>query len=176
MSLIKYNLFTIETNLGINDLINFLETFCRCDDQIVSVIKDFYRDPETREYYENGKKLAILDEELFKVVKTHISIEKYKIGREHYANKNSSVMHFYYPLSKDYDNNKLLSKKMECLSSFGIVSRNDWYIHKNEGICEFSTNVDAKTRIILKLILDSPSDFRVSWCRLKLFQKIEKHF
>lgn len=176
MSFNKYNLFMIETGMEIRDLISFLEKFCRSDDQIVSIIKDFYRDPVSREYFENGKKLAIIDEELFKNCRNRIKIMRYRIGKEHWANKNTSVMHFYYPLSESCDNNRILTKKLECLASFGILSQNQWYIHKNEGVCEFSNNVDNRVRLMIKLILDSPSDFRVSWCRNKLFDKIEKHF
>ena len=56
-----------------------------------------------------------------------------------------------------------------------IINRNDWYIH-DLGVCEFSNNVDELTKIMIKIIIDLPTEFRVSWCRKSLYSRIKNHF
>lgn len=178
----EYDLYIVETSMKIANLVEFLENFCDGEEQIVSIVKDFYRDPNTKKYYETGRKICLIDNNLFiklkksKKSKEVMKIRKYELRYEHFSNGSTSTMHFYYPLSDKRNNNEIIRNKLECFCNFGILSNEDWFIHEKQGVCEFSPNVDDRTRAIIKLIVDSPTEFRVSWCRKKLFKTINPHF
>ena len=174
----EYDLFIIESEMNINRIFTFLNEHSDVDNSIIVIVKDFYRDPNTKEYFENGLKLAILHISLFKnlrKIKTGFKISKYVIRPDQYHNVKNSAPHFYYPCD-DKRNNDVVMRKMKCFSDFGLIDKESWFIHEQYGVCEFSSSISRKKRIMIKLILDSPRDFRVSWCRLKLFNKIQRVF
>lgn len=128
-----------------------------------------------------------------------LEITPYEIVPNDYAHKNGSVMHFYFPDNENFDNCNDIKIKLKRLEMTGVIENCQWFIHKCSverkvtnvnskgvytkknildffGIVEFSKSVPAFKKIILKIILDTPFDFRVSWSRIKTWDKIDKHF
>lgn len=174
----KYDLFIIVTNRSVKYLVSFLSPFCQNEDDIVSIVRDFYRDTKTKKYYENGQKLALISNSLYENIiinKLQLTIKRYEEKAEHLADESESFMHYYYPILNNVDNNELFQNKLDALITWGVIKRSDIFIHTKYGICEFSNDVPPRQRIILKFILDSTS-LRVSWCRKKLFFKVVPHF
>lgn len=128
-----------------------------------------------------------------------LEITPYEIVSNDYAHKNGSVMHYYFPDNDFFDNCSKIKTKLKCLEKTGVIEEGQWYIHTCSverkvtninrkgvyskqnvldffGVVEFSKHVPALKKTILKIILDTPFDFRVSWSRIKAWEEINKHF
>lgn len=179
----NYNLFVINSRDSINKIFNFLKIHANSEKEIVCLRKHYLRDSVTKKYKEHSQRFAILDVKLYerlcllKLDKTEkkIDIIPYVIPREDYSYKNSSVMHFYFPLDNKNKNIDEMKKKLKFLSSTQIIYLDDWFVHE-EGICEFSDKVSDETKITIKIMLDNPLIFRVSWCRINMFKTITRKF
>ena len=183
---VKYKLFVINSSKSIKLVLNFLTKRTSDIREIGPIKKDFSRDALTREYIEKTKRLAILDNNLYLRLinlgygvnndkNEDFEISQFQISNEDYAHRRSSVMHFYFPIDKSGDNASIILKKMEYFTKMNIIDKDDWFIH-NDGVCEFSPNVKETTKVIMKIMVDNPSEFRVSWCRTNLFFRIRHHF
>jgi hypothetical protein len=178
----RYNLFIINSHIGLKTLFDFLISHSKSKLDVIGIRKDYTRNSVTRVYKESPRRFALLKEDLYnKLVllgygegnekDEDIEIIPYEILPEDYARRNASNMHFYFPLNNKTDNCLEMSKKLKCLEEFGLLNKNDWRIYP-QGICEFKNSVRNETRIIIKIILDNPSIFRVSWCRLKMYNDV----
>lgn len=183
----RFNIYVITTTKSISLILEFLKSISDSYN-IGPVLKDFIRDEITNEYVELPRKIILLRTDLFYYIKDRKNLEwskngsfpifQYKVEKKDYCFQKTSVMQLYYPLNKEskIDHNFILQKKMESLTSHGLLKREDWFIHKEFGVCEFSNNVCNYVRAMIKKIVDNPSDFRVSWCRNNHFNKIKKVF
>lgn len=182
----SHHLYIINSSLGINSLFNFLMSHSTSKKDLVSLRKDYTRNSVTRNYSETSRRFAILNEKLYDILISlgygldnkkdeDIEIIQFQSVPEDYAHKKSSVMHFYFPLDSINDNVEIIRKKLNYITAMGIMNKEDWYLHK-QGICEFSNKVDDSVKIMIKTILDNPLIFRVSWCRINIFNKIERFF
>lgn len=181
-----YKLFAINTDMKIKDILSFLSARTKNHKEIGPIRKDFTRNIKTGEYSEKTRKLALLDVEFYRRLRNSgygedgdkaetLEILPYTITNEDYAHKKSSVMHYYFPLETDRDNVECISYKLNRLTEMEMIGAEDWYVHPC-GIVEFSPNVPATLRVMMKIIIDNPADFRVSWVRLNVWGRIEKHF
>ena len=180
----NYDLYIINTSKNIRKILDILGEITDNEMQVGPIRKDFERNQETKNYTELQRKLIILRRDIFVKIDlllkskdkiNDFEVIRYKLKKENYAFPKTSCMHFYYPLSKDVDCNKVISDKMNFLQRIGMINDDEWYVHE-AGICEFSNTVPDKTRVIIKIMMDYPGDFRVSWCRKIMFSKIVQHF
>jgi len=166
----EYTLINIPSHRNISHILNVMCSLSDKENQIVALIKDFYRDPETKIYYENGIKIALVGSELLKNMKNkQLNFSIYTYSKDQFPNLEKCVPHFFFPPEKN--NSSMLREKMELFTNFGIIPENSWHINTKKGICEFDENIPLKTRLKIKIILDSPFTFRVSWCRKNVFFK-----
>lgn len=99
----------------------------------------------------------------------------YILRNEDFAHKKSSLMHYYFPLEVDQDNLEIIRSKMDSMTYLKIINNEDWHIH-DCGVVEFSKNVNSTTRVIMKIMLDDPSDCRVSWIRHDAWNRIDAYY
>lgn len=172
----EYTLITIQTEKNIKSLCKLLNSLTDENNQIVVIVKDFYRDPSTKVYYENGLKIALVHNRLIEKIKnTDLVFNIYEFTRDQLPNPKNSVPHYFFPNSnesKDYKNANKMEEKLTLFQQFGILPKNSWRINKDKGICEFNRKVSIETRLMIKIILDNPFMFRVSWCRKRLFDEL----
>lgn len=182
----RYKLYVINSSDRIDDILIFLKNLSRNRGDVGPIRKEYTRNSITGEYVAKERKLAILDSSFYERMKdfgygeegkfsSKLEIIPYQISSEDYAHRRSSVMHFYFPIDPTKDNVSNLQYKMEYYTKMKLIAEDDWYIHPT-GICEFSQNVKEITKVIIKLMVDIPTDFRVSWCRHGLFSRTESHF
>ncbi len=181
MSLRDYSLCILKTNERIPKILEFLNSLKDDDKQIGPIRKDFYRDPETKEYFETDFRFIILRKDFMRKLRNTLNREQldfceFKLKNEHFAFSKSSTMNFYYPILKKINSNLIMNEKLKILVEMGFLEEGTWFIHEEFGICEFSNRVNDKQRAVIKIMCDHPSNFRVSWCRKSLFSKIVPHF
>lgn len=183
----KYRLYIIYSSRGIGSIFNFIKTKTDNIKDIGPMRKNYFRNIERNQYFETAERFVILSSSLYEhlcalgygknnLKKEDFEIIPYQIINEDYAHRRSSTMNFYFPIEKGKKNHEKIKEKMEYFTAMGMISKNDWYIHDNNCICEFSRRVNDITKIYIKIIVDCPIDFRVSWCRLNLFSKITPRY
>lgn len=182
----RYKLYVINSADRIDDILLILNQFSTKPGDIGPIRKEYTRNSVTGEYSEKNRKLCILDCSFYEYLKTvgygedgrhanKLEIVPYQISSEDYAHRRSSVMHFYFPLSKEKDNVDTLRYKMDYYTKMNMINEDEWFIHP-AGICEFSPKVREITKVIIKIMVDIHTDFRVSWCRHGRFSEITSHF
>lgn len=182
----RYKLYVINSLDRIDDILIFFKDLSLKRGDVGPIRKDYTRNSITGEYIAKDRKLAILDTAFYEKLKAlgygeegifsgKMEIIPYQISSEDYAHRRSSVMHFYFPIDPTKDNVATLQYKMEYYTKMRLIGEDDWYIHPI-GICEFSPNVKDIIKVIIKLMVDIPTDFRVSWCRHGLFSRTGSHF
>lgn len=179
-----YELYIIETHLNIERTALMLKQESNQGEMELGPIrKEFYRDPHTKKYNETKRKLVLMKESLYsrlsnkgytKESNEQLFIKKYNIKNNEYSNRTSSTMSYFFP-TDDEVNVKFMLNRMMHFTKMGMVEYGDWYVHKN-GVCELSENIKPITKVKIKIMLDNPMVYRVSWCRNSLFSKIKKKF
>jgi hypothetical protein len=183
---LHYKLFVINTEYGIKEIIDFLKKKTQNPKEIGPMRKDFTRNAITREYSEKSRKLILLGAGFYNRLKNsgygengehaeEFEIHPYIISDQEYAHRTSSVMHYYFPLEVDSDNVAIMTQRLNRLQEMGLLKSNSWHVHP-QGAVEFSTDVKRPTRMIIKIMLDDPSVFRVSWMRKEPWFAIKRHF
>lgn len=172
----------INSQYDIPKLVKFLKNQKEESEVLGPIRKDFVRNRKTKQYFETGKKICLISTNLFDKLYERFSrgslfsIDLYRIKSEHQIVEGESVYHMYYPLCSDINCNAIISEKLHKLVKIGFLSIGKWKIHENEGVCEFSPDVSEEKRIMIKIMCDYPEDFRVSWCRTFLYEKLVKKF
>ena len=178
-----FRLYVINSSEKLLKIYEILSVYAKTNKDIGPIRKEYTRNAVTREYTEKNRRLILLNQYFYDFLvdegfgeegsKSNIlEIIPYEITCQDYAHRQSSVMHFYFPVNNS-ENVKEMKIKMEYFTYLKIINKSDWWVH-SLGVCEFSSNVDDPTKIMIKQILDSPMDFRVSWCRKSLFSKIQR--
>lgn len=206
-----YELYVIKTEKKINDILAFLKKFVKSSSDVVGLRKIYSRNKDTKEYIEEKQRFLFAKKEFIEKMKekyinqikkdnsliffentnlelddTLFPITPYVIKKEDFSHCRSSVSHYYFPCDSKDKNIKIFEEKMKLMEKLGIITGQDWFLHKLDlryttedkkihCICEFSKKVCIITRIKMKLIFDTPSQFRISWCRHSLFDKIERN-
>ncbi len=173
----KYDLYVVKSNLGILEILNILKTHSLNDNNIGPIRKEFSRSDDGK-YFEIDERLVVLKKDFFTYIKSLkvFDIKPFRIEKRHYASPGKACMFLFYQLSRQVDCNSLIVSKLSDFVTLGMIQGGDYHIHSlysKFGICEFSANVDKKTRTIIKIMTDYPEDFRVSWCRVDLLEKFE---
>jgi hypothetical protein len=182
----NFELYVITTQFSINETVNFLKTKTKNIQDISSLRKVFYRDPKTKTYFKTDKQMILLKEKLYLRLrdsgfgdeKKEFYIKPYIISKDDASLDNVSTMNYYFPVDDENKNYDSMVERMNHYTKIKLLSKDEWFIHKSEkyGICEFSDSVNHLTRIKIKILLDNPAIFRVSWCRLCLFKQIKSAF
>jgi len=183
----KYRMYVINSTRGIGSIFKFIQEKAKSVKDIGPMRKDYCRDVDKKFYIERPRRFIILSTCLYEHLcalgygehnakNENFEIFPYKIMNDDYSHRRSSTMNFYFPMDKEKNNAKKLTEKMEYFTAMGMISKDDWYIHKANCVCEFSKRVDDVTKIYIKIIVDCPTDFRVSWCRIGLFNNITPKF
>jgi hypothetical protein len=183
---LHYKLFVINTDYRIPEIIDFLKERTKNPKEIGPIRKDFTRNAITREYSEKSRKLMFLDNGLYNRLKNSgygengnksddFEIHPYIVTNQEYAHRTSSVMHYYFPLESDSDNIAIMRKRLTRLEEMGILKTKTWHVHES-GVVEFSKDVKRITRMVIKIMLDDPSVFRVSWMRKEPWTALDHHF
>lgn len=181
----NYKLYVVNTSKNLNELVDFLCQMTKNTKHIGPIRKDFTRNSITLKYSESSRKYIILSKVFYNNLKKHgygedgdnseeMEIIEYELSNESFAHKNSSMMHFYFPVDNK-ENIKTITKRLQYFTNMKMLDLDDWYIH-DEGIVEFSNAISNTTRAIIKIMLDNPEEFRVSWVRHKLWNKITKQY
>ena len=179
----KYSLYVINSNYSITDIKKYLKKYASSSSDIGPIRNVYSRNKQTGEYTKVDQQLVILRVSFYDFLLSQynsllsqsnsllLNIEPYIINKNEYSYNNSSVMHYYFPLNKENNNIEILKRKMTYFSSIEMINLDDWHIH-DSGVCEFSETVSDEIRIYIKAIIDIHTDFRVSWCRKKHFNRI----
>lgn len=144
--------------------------------QLGPIRRDFNRNKVTRKYSRTNRFITIIHNDVYErllalELDDTINIAEYEVRSENLPPENSSS-HCFFPFS---DKNKSdIINKLTYISNMGIFNMNDIYIH-DDGIIEFSNNIDLRVRVMVKVIIDT-EDCRISWCRNVLFNKVTMHF
>lgn len=179
----NYELYVIISQFDIKETVMFLRKNTNDKRDIGPLRKDPDRDPKTKGYLKNNRKIILLREKLYLRLrdsgyngeKKDFYIKPYIISENDSSRENVSTMNYYFPTNKGKENKESITERMEYYSKINLINENEWYVH-DDGICEISNTVDKKSIIQIKIMLDNPALFRVSWCRNNLFQKLRKHF
>lgn len=73
-----------------------------------------------------------------------------------------STWELYFPNYKK--NSEIMAYKLNYLAKMGIIPKNCWTINKSQVTFNDSL-VDLSTKLMVKIFLDDPDQFRVSWMR-----------
>lgn len=183
-------MYVINSSMSIEEISEFLKTMSVRRNQIGPIKKDFFRDPETKKYSLTDVRLAVLDYNLYDKLESegygvdgeksdsNFCIQPYIVKNNDFAHRRSSVMHYYFPLSNKQDNCERIDSCLNIFKKMKVLKEGDWFIHVNgkDGICEFSPSVKEITKVMIKIMIDNPVHFRVSWCRTECFSRIERVF
>lgn len=183
----SYCLCTFDTSIENKKILSILRIM-NPDSSKIGPIRDCYecnaKIKRKKEYKKIDKHIALLTEDLYLSAKEfldsnpslNIKLTKYELGKNDFAYEDASVMHFFYPVKTGVGFNDIMNKKLEVLVDFGYLEPNSWFIHENNGICEFSPIVSYEKRAIIKILCDYYVNFRVSWCRNPLYNSITKFY
>lgn len=180
-----FQLYLIENDASLTNTFEFLKEYIRNPEDICTMRREFFRDSD-REYHETSTKIALMSSQFYDFLiengfgyggdKSNIlCIKPFRLKSEDYSRKKSSVMHYYFPLDHKGMNVKIMESIMEKFVVYGMLTEDDYYVHK-EGIVEFSRNVKETRRTIMKIVIDNPYVFRVSWARINAWSRINKYF
>lgn len=175
----RFKLYIISTNRPLDDIYNMLLGKALSKKDIGPLREAFVREKVTGVYKKINKKFVLTTEDVYSGMKssgfcdesnTDLYMVEYDI-RDGDKAPSDSVMHYYFPPSEITIEE--VGKKLEFLSKMGLFNDSEYSVQK--GLVEFNNSVSENVRIIVKIIIDT-ANCRVSWCKIKAFNKIEKHF
>lgn len=175
----RFKLYMISTNKSLTDLYNILLGKATDNKDIGPLRIAFIRDKNNGAYKRINKRFVLTTNDVYSGMKSSgycdqnnkdIYMVEYEI-RDGDKAPDDSVMHYYYPPSEQ--STKSILDKLLHLCSISLLNEDDFYV--NNGFVEFRDNVNYKIRTLAKIIIDTPS-CRVSWCKTKAWNKIDKQF
>lgn len=175
----RFKLYVISTNKSLTDLYNILVGKAPNKKDIGPLRTAFVRDKNNGSYKRINKRFVLTTNDVYSGMKSsgycdennkEIYMLEYEI-RDGDKAPLDSVMHFYYPASEDTNND--VKMKLDYLCSINLLNEEDFIV--NNGIVEFKDSVDDNIRTLAKITIDTPS-CRISWCKIKAWVKVKKHF
>lgn len=175
----RFKLYTISTNKTLVDIYNILLGKAPSVRDIGPLREAFVREKISGKYRKTNRIFVITTDDVFSGMKSSgfcnqdnkdLYMAEYEI-REGDRAPNDSVMHYYYPSSEKSDEEIL--KKLKFIEKMGFFTETDYHLHNN--IVEFHDSVPEKTRIMIKIIIDV-ANCRVSWCKIRAYNKIKNYF
>ena len=175
----SYNLFIIYSTSDLPTIVSSIYSYTTSKNQIGPIRKDFTRNQRTGKYSESNRNIILIRNSLFEIlVKEGLTetnefdflITPYDIRKDNYPPEDS-VDHLFFPPKNDSVD--IIKKKLAYLSKIKCIEMDEWEV-KDEGVVFFSESFPIIERIKIKIILDDIEDgFRVSWCKKKLFHRLE---
>lgn len=170
-------LYKIISSLEIDDILDILSSYEDIIGQVGPIRNDMSRDKKTGQYKMSNRKIVILDNIIYERLrqvnldtKTNFDfmIKPYEINENNYPPVDSTSSLYF---SNVKDNLKIATKRLSYLEKRGLLKLGTYsLIPKNKDcLIIFDDSVTIINRIIIKTILDDPEDFRVSWCKKKLY-------
>lgn len=175
----RFKLYTVLTNMSLNDLYNILLGKAPSVRDIGPLREAFTREKVTGTYRKTNRKFVLTTDDVYSGMKSSgyceesnkdLYMTEYEI-RDGDKAPDDSVMHYYFPPSDSTTNN--ISEKLEFLSKMGLFDSTDYSV--KDGLVEFVDKISENIRIMVKIIIDT-ANCRVSWCKIKAFAKIQKPF
>jgi hypothetical protein len=167
----SYELYEIISSQEIPSLLDCIYTFCSDNSDLGPMRKVFRRQNDL--YFETLSKILLLNSEVYDLLKKEgldkknnydFIITPYVIKKNDYPPKDGTYYFFIEPSKKNIVS---LQKKLRYLSSFFNFSEKEWKIQKN-GMVKFTDEIPHPFRILWKILLDDPEEYRVSWYNKKI--------
>lgn len=171
-----FNLYKIISTCENNELLTTLFSYATDPLQVGPIRKDFSRNIKTNTYIESNRRIVLIKDSLFTILKTHnlhiknkydFVITPYQIKPDNYPPEDSTFILYF---DSNEETLRKLRFKLKSLKKLGILYGD--YEIKDKGIAILK-DIDQLTYIKIKTILDDIEDgFRVSWCKKNAFKTL----
>jgi len=177
----KYNLYVINSTYSISKLNEIFKKYTINEDDIFAIRKSYSRLKDTNSYYDNGMRYVLITKKLFEnLLQNNLASEEetesenilypYVFRKNDFPDEKFCVFHCFFPVTEDKNQVERIRNNLKFFTNKEFISEDDYTLHEC-GIIEFSDKVNKYKRLIIKIFLDNPIFFRVSWCHEFFFSK-----
>lgn len=172
-----FSAYIVYSSFSTHEVEASLLTYTENGDDLGDIRSDMSRD-DTGKYCDSNRHIILCKSSLYKsLVEAGLGdknsdfdfyIVPYEFRHNNYP-PNGCCEHLYFPATPE--NIKNITDMMTYYTKLGLIPESRWYV-SDRGIVKFHDAVERDNRALIKLIIDNPAYFRVSWCKNSLFSGV----